>query len=239
MSENAKELIYRKAQEIGVELNNLIVDKIYLYYKLLIEWNQKFNLTAITAYEEVVTKHFVDSLVLGGLSVFRPGQTLIDVGTGAGFPGLPLAIVYPELQVTLLDSLNKRVRFLEEVTTRLQLPNVRAIHGRAEENARQPAYREQYDWAVSRAVAELSVLAEYCLPYVKVGGIFVAYKSGTVDAELKQAEGALALLGGEVGEIERFQLPGSDIQRTLVLVNKQKHTAPKYPRKSPAKKPLH
>lgn len=210
------------------------------YYELLIEWNQIMNLTAITEYDEVMQKHFVDSLSLvRGIDLYSC-ETLIDIGTGAGFPGIPLKIMYPHLKVVLLDSLNKRIRFLNEVVADLGLKEITAIHGRAEDFAKQKEYRENFDVCVSRAVANLSSLSEYCLPYVKIGGNFVSYKSGVVEEELEQAKKAIFLLGGEKKDVVRFTLPDSDIDRSLVLIQKVKGTPKKYPRKAgmPAKEPL-
>lgn len=210
------------------------------YYELLVKWNEVMNLTAITEREEVMQKHFVDSLALAKAVDMSGCETLIDVGTGAGFPGLPLKIVFPRLKVVLLDSLNKRIRFLNEVIEELGLENVETIHGRAEDMAKQKEYRENFDLCVSRAVANLSSLSEYCIPYVKQGGMFVSYKSGTAEEEAEQAKKAIYLLGGETKKIEKFQLPGSDIQRSLIVVEKVRTTPKKYPRKSgiPGKEPL-
>lgn len=210
------------------------------YYELLVKWNEVMNLTAITEREEVMQKHFVDSLALAKAVDLSGCETLIDVGTGAGFPGLPLKIVFPRLKVVLLDSLNKRIRFLNEVIEELGLENVETIHGRAEDMAKQKEYRENFDLCVSRAVANLSSLSEYCIPYVKQGGMFVSYKSGTAEEEAEQAKKAIYLLGGETKKIEKFQLPGSDIQRSLIVVEKVRTTPKKYPRKSgiPGKEPL-
>lgn len=210
------------------------------YYELLTEWNQVMNLTAITEYEEVMQKHFVDSLALTKAVDISACEALMDVGTGAGFPGLPLKIMFPHLRVVLLDSLNKRIKFLNEVIRQLGLKNVETIHGRAEDFAKQKEYRESFDICVSRAVANLSSLSEYCIPYVKVGGMFVSYKSGEVEEEAEQAKKAIYLLGGEKERIVKFVLPESNIERSLVVVRKEKATPKKYPRKAgtPAKEPL-
>lgn len=215
------------------------------YYEMLAEWNERVNLTAITAYEDVIKKHFVDSLSL--VKVFEAERmqgdkdmTLIDVGTGAGFPGLALKIAFPELEVTLLDSLNKRIQFLDAVIQELGLQGVKAVHGRAEDYARPGKLRESFDLCVSRAVARLSTLAEYCLPFVRQGGMFIAYKSEKVSEEVEAARKAVALLGGRMEGRTELLLPNSDICRTLILIKKVKPSPGRYPRKAglPGKEPL-
>ena len=233
-------VLTKKVKELSIVLNDKQIQQFEQYYNILVEWNKVMNLTAITEYEEVVEKHFLDSLTIVDAINIKKIDTLIDVGTGAGFPGIPLKIVFPHLKVTLLDSLNKRIKFLNEVIDLLELDDIKAIHGRAEDYAKQAEYREQYDICVSRAVANLATLSEYCLPYVKVDGLFVPYKSGEIDEELKNSEKAVSILGGKVEEVVKFQLPGTDIGRSFVKIHKIKETKKKYPRKAgmPTKEPL-
>lgn len=226
--------------KIGVILTEKQREQFLRYYEILLEWNQFMNLTAITEYEDVVLKHFVDSLALCRVCDFSKNKTLLDIGTGAGFPGIPLKIVFPEMKIILLDSLNKRVKFLNHVIEELGLSLISAIHGRAEDYARQKEYREQFDFCVSRAVANLATLSEYCIPYVKVGGLFVAYKSGKSEEEVRQSKKAVSVLGGGLKEVREFILPDSDISRSFVIIEKEKPTAKKYPRKAgiPVKEPI-
>lgn len=225
---------------LNISLSKNQEEQFYHYYELLIEWNKVMNLTAITDYNEVNEKHFIDSLSIVKILDFLNIRTMIDVGTGAGFPGIPLKIVFPHLKIVLLDSLQKRVHFLDTVINGIELHDIITLHGRAEDYARKIEYREQYDLCVSRAVANLSVLSEYCIPYVKVGGTFIAYKSGNVQEELKQSEIAVKVLGGTIENVEKFNLPQSEIERTLITVRKKKNTEKKYPRKAgmPGKNPL-
>ena len=233
-------VLTEKVKELSIVLNDKQIQQFEQYYNILVEWNKVMNLTAITEYEEVVEKHFLDSLTIVYAINMEKIETLIDVGTGAEFPGIPLKIAFPHLKVTLLDSLNKRIKFLNEVIDLLELNDIKAIHGRAEDYAKQVEYREQYDICVSRAVANLATLSEYCLPYVKMDGLFVPYKSGEIDEELKSSEKAVSILGGKVEEVVKFQLPGTDIGRSFVKIHKIKETKKKYPRKAgmPTKEPL-
>lgn len=226
--------------DIFEELTTFQKEQFNKFYDILINWNKVMNLTAITEYEEVLKKHFLDSLSITKVINLKEIQSVIDVGTGAGFPGIPLKITFPHLKVTLLDSLNKRIRFLDEVICELGLKNVDTIHGRAEDIGKMEKYREQYDLCVSRAVANLATLSEYCLPYIKVGGIFISYKSGNIEEEIKNSRKAVDLLGGVIKETVKFELPGTDIGRSFVIIEKQKNTPKKYPRKAglPSKEPL-
>lgn len=237
--------LLEETSAFGISLGKEQAEQFYRYYELLVEWNQVMNLTAITEEQDVVTKHFTDSLslakVFGDLGQESGASlSLIDVGTGAGFPGIPLKIAFPKLKVTLLDSLNKRVKFLTEVCGQLGLENVSAVHGRAEDFGRDPQHREQYDLCVSRAVANLASLSEYCMPFVRVGGYFVPYKSGEIEEELKLGAKAVQILGGEVECVEKFMLPGAEASRSLIKIRKVKAISKRYPRKAglPAKEPL-
>lgn len=229
-------------QELGIALSDIQMEQFYRYYELLVEWNKVMNLTAITEMEEVVVKHFLDSLsfVKAVDHVDGLNATVIDVGTGAGFPGIPLKIAFPGLEITLLDSLNKRVKFLDEVIGQLGLNKIKAVHGRAEDYGRDGEYRENFDFVVSRAVANIATLSEYCLPYAKVGGMFVSYKSGKIDEELERGKKAIQILGGEVAKVVKFQLSGTDADRSFVCIRKVEKIGNKYPRKAglPAKEPL-
>lgn len=234
---------YKDLDELHITLSDAQVKQFLIYYEMLIEKNQDVNLTAITDFDEVLKKHFIDSLSLVKACDFSNNDTeisLIDIGTGAGFPGIPLKIAFPNLKVTLMDSLNKRVDFLNEVIDKLGLGQIDAIHGRAEDYAKPGQLREKYDLCVSRAVANLSVLAEYCIPYVKVEGKFISYKSEKVTEEIDDARYAIDILGGKIEDQISFTLPDSDMYRSLVVVAKQNETPLKYPRKAGAanKKPL-
>lgn len=227
-------------KELNLELSETQKKQFLDFYEYLIEKNKVMNLTGITDFEEVLVKHFLDSLMVAKVIDMGNVGSMMDIGTGAGFPGVPLNIMFPDIKSVLLDSLNKRVKFLEETFELLKLSDITAIHGRAEEFAKNKAYREQFDLCVSRAVSNLATLSEYCLPYVKKGGVFVSYKSGKVQEEVEEASKAISILGGKVKDVMYFSLPGSDIERSLVVIEKVKNTPGKYPRKAgtPLKEPL-
>lgn len=225
-----------KANQINIILEEKQIENFYKYMKLLLEWNEKMNLTAITEPNEVILKHFIDSLTIANL--IQTGQKIIDVGTGAGFPGIPLSIVKEE-DITLLDSLNKRITFLEEIINKLELKKIKTVHSRVEEFAKNKKERQMYDIATSRAVAPLNVLLEYLLPLVKIGGICICMKGSNIE-EINEAQNALKILGGEIEKIEKIILPESDITRNIIIVKKVKETPLKYPRKpgTPSKEPI-
>lgn len=234
------QIFEKKLSELGITLNEVQKRQFLQFYELLVEWNKVMNLTGITEYEEVNEKHFVDSLSIVKAIDMDSVETVIDIGTGAGFPGIPLKIAFPNLKVVLLDSLNKRIQFLNTVIDTLQLTDIQTIHGRAEDFAKQQAYRERFDLCVSRAVANLATLSEYCLPYVKVDGMFIPYKSGEITEELQQSQNAIHVLGGKVTDVVKFRLPGTEIGRSFVKIKKVQNTAKKYPRKAglPSKEPI-
>lgn len=250
---------------IGITLNDRQIEQFLKYYELLVEKNKVMNLTAITEFDEVIEKHFIDSLLLAKVVDLRGNLKIIDLGTGAGFPGLPIKIAFPQVHMVLADSLNKRIKFLDEVIEALDLndsgsiqvseetefagnypsdiddlPGIKTVHGRAEDLGRKSEYREQFDLCVSRAVANLATLSEYCLPFVKVGGYFVSYKSGNVDNELQQSQKAIHILSGDAIKCEKMSLPGTDVGRSFVIVRKNAPIHKKYPRKAgtPGKEPL-
>lgn len=227
-------------EQIGIYLDQVQEQQFIDFYEYLVEKNKVMNLTGITEFQEVLLKHFLDSLACTKAIDISKIKNFIDIGTGAGFPGIPLKIAHPHLDGCLLDSLKKRINFLQETFGLLKLEQIEAIHGRAEEYARNENYREKFDLCVSRAVSNLATLAEYCLPYVNQGGYFISYKSGKVQEEIDQSEKAVRILGGELQNTVFFSLPGSDIQRSLVVIKKIKQTPGRYPRKAgtPLKEPL-
>lgn len=236
MEQPIEQLLQEGAAKFGVKLDEVTIDALLRYKRILLEWNEKMNLTAIEEDRDFIIKHFVDSLSI--MPFLKDGQSIIDVGTGAGFPGLPLKVANPSLNIVLLDSLEKRVGFLNTVIAELHLSGIRAVHSRAEDAGMSAEYRERHDAAVARAVASLPVLLEYCLPLVKVGGIFIAMKSSSEEAGISGR--ALDILGGRVEDIKDFVLPGSDMKRSIIVVRKFRQTPTKYPRKAgkPSKEPL-
>ena len=235
------EKFLNRLQQLHIELSEKQMEQFLQYYEMLVEKNKVMNLTAITEFDEVVEKHFLDSVSLTKQMDLHQPLKVLDLGTGAGFPGIPLKIVFPELEITLMDSLNKRVLFLQDVISSLQLQDIEAVHGRAEEAARNKKYREGFDLCVSRAVANISTLSEYCLPFVKIGGSFISYKSSTIEDELEDGKKGIAILGGKVKDVYKFTLPDSELQRSFVVIQKEKKTPKAYPRKAgtPSKDPLH
>ena len=210
----------------------------YAYMELLIEWNEKMNLTAITDPKEIILKHFVDSLTIA--KYVKEDKSIIDMGTGAGFPGIPIKIYRKDVKVVLADSLNKRIKFLDEVIDKLKLENVETIHCRAEELGKNKQYREKFDYATSRAVANLSTLSEYLMPFVKLNGKCIFMKTIEVEEELEKAKKAIKTLGGKIEKVDKFEIPESDLGRSIIIVKKEKITPSKFPRKlgTPAKEPL-
>lgn len=226
--------------KLKIQYNDEQIEQFRSYYELLTEWNKKINLTAITGYEDVVRKHFIDSILICSLLDLNKDIRIIDVGTGAGFPGIPIKILNPDCRIVLLDSLNKRVRFLETVVDELGLDNVECIHGRAEDVSREKNYRASFDLSVSRAVANLSTLCEYCIPFLKKGGMFVSYKSDKADDEINGSENAVRTLGSEITSVKEIALPETDIVRKFIMITNINQVSNIYPRKAgiPAKDPL-
>ncbi len=228
----------RELEKLEISISEEQLEQFISYYEMLIEKNKVMNLTAITDFDEVIEKHFIDSLNLFRFADLKADKTIIDMGTGAGFPGIPLKIAFPNLKITLADSLNKRILFLNDVISELGLTDIDTVHGRAEDLAKDKIYRENYDICVSRAVANLSTLSEYCLPFVKIGGQFISYKSGDCDDEITNAKSAIFLLGGRLNQIQKFEM--NDNSRSFVIIDKVNGTSKQYPRKAglPSKKPL-
>ena len=231
-------LMKENLKELNIELSDLQLEQFYKYMNILVEWNKFMNLTGITEPQEVITKHFIDSLTV--LDKIDKNASLIDVGTGAGFPGIPIKIAFPEVKVVLLDSLNKRIKFLNEVIEKLELKGIETIHGRAEEYGRNKIYREKYDIAIARAVAPLNILLEYLMPFVKINGKCLCMKGSSSKEEIENSKNAIKVLGGELIETEEFYIVNTDIKRRIVQINKIKGTENKYPRKAgtPSKEPL-
>lgn len=235
-----KNMLLERLKEINLFLNDNQIEQFLTYYDMLIEKNKVMNLTAITEYEEVVKKHFIDSLAVIRVYDMKKDLSIMDLGTGAGFPGIPLKIAFPNLKIILVDSLNKRINFLNEVIHSLELKDISAIHARAEDLGKDANYREQFDLCISRAVANLSILSEYCIPFVKKDGMFISYKSGSVKEELENSQKAIQLFGGRIEKIDNFIIPGTNIERSLIVIRKEENTPPKYPRSSgkPQKEPI-
>ena len=233
-----KQIMTENLKPLNIELSDMQIEQFYNYMNILIEWNKIMNLTGITEPKEVITKHFIDSLTV--LNKIDKQSKLIDVGTGAGFPGIPIKIAFPEIEVVLLDSLNKRIKFLNKVIEKLQLDNIKTIHGRAEDYGKDKNYREKYDIAIARAVAPLNILLEYLMPFVKVGGKCICMKGSNVEEEIKNSGNAVKVLGGEKVVKEEFYIPNTDIKRSIIEIKKSKNTSNVYPRKSgtPTKAPL-
>ena len=232
------EELKKNALKINIELNEEQLEKFYRYMEILLEWNQKMNLTAITDKKEIIIKHFIDSLTIN--KYIEKDLSLIDVGTGAGFPGIPIKIIRDDIEVVLIDSLNKRINFLKEVIEQLELKNIKAIHARAEEIGRLDEYREKFDISTSRAVANLATLSEYLIPLVKIKGKCVCMKGSDIEEELYNSKNAIKILGGKLQTVESFKLPNSDFSRNIVIIEKVNKTKKNFPRKSgmPSKEPI-
>lgn len=218
-------------RELGIEPSDSILDKLDSFKDIMISWNEKINLTAITEEKEVYIKHFLDSATCLSIGYIKEGMKVIDVGTGAGFPGVPLKILNADIEMTLLDSLNKRISYLDEVVAKLGLKGVKTVHARAEEAGSSKMFREAYDIVLSRAVASMNVLCEYCIPFTRVGGFFLCQKGPDIEAELDEAKNAIKLLGGKIREVKEYQLPFSDIKHNIIVIEKVSETPTKYPRK--------
>ena len=228
----------QQARKIDIMLSEEQLQKFYKYMKLLLEWNEKINLTAIIEPKEIILKHFIDSLSI--IKYIKNKNSLVDVGTGAGFPGIPIKIVLPEIKVILIDSLNKRITFLNEVISQLDLKYIEAVHSRVEDFARNKEYREKFDVATARAVAQLPIILEYLIPLTKVKGNIICMKGNKIDEEIKKSKKAISVLGGNLEKIDNFYLPDADIERNIIIVNKVEKTSSKYPRKAgiPSKNPI-
>ena len=239
--EEFRQMMLQGCEELGIQLTDQQLEQFYTFYLDLVDKNKVMNLTAITDMKDAIEKHFLDSIAaVPVLSELEPFSEVIDVGTGAGFPGIPLAIIYPQKHFVLLDSLGKRISFVNEEAQKLGLKNCVGIHGRSEDLAHDPSYREHFDLCVSRAVANLSTLSEYCLGFIHNGGVFLPYKSGNLEEELNASKKAIFLLGGNTRKVKEFVIPGTEISRTLVVIDKCSTTPKTYPRKAgtPSRKPL-
>lgn len=236
--EEFSKIMKHNSKKIGILLNEEQVEQFYIYMELILEWNEKINLTAITKPEEIILKHFIDSLTIA--KDIEKNAKIVDVGTGAGFPGVPLKIIRKDIEITLLDSLNKRILFLQEVIQQLKLTKIEAIHSRVEDFGRDKRYRDTFDYSVSRAVANLATLTEYLIPLVRLKGYCICMKGVNVEEEIQQSKNAITILGGKIEKIDKFQLPDSDMNRNIIKIQKIKGTPLKYPRKAgmPAKSPI-
>lgn len=241
--EDGLKIFYKGLEELDIELSKEQIDQFIKYYEMLVEKNKVMNLTAITEFNEVIVKHFIDSLALVKVvnkDVLSKEISIIDIGTGAGFPGIPLKIAFPNIKITLLDSLNKRINFLKEVSEELGFEGIDFIHGRSEDFGRNPQYREKFDMCVSRAVANLATLSEFCVPFVRVGGSFISYKAGDCGEEVKESMKAVEKMGGKITNQLEYMVPTSDLNRVLLFIEKEKATPKSFPRKAgtPAKEPI-
>ncbi|MDU2197652.1 MAG: 16S rRNA (guanine(527)-N(7))-methyltransferase RsmG [Peptostreptococcaceae bacterium] len=235
-----EDILRQGIKDFGIEVNDQMISDLKTYREILVDWNQKMNLTGIEEEKEVFIKHFLDSISAVSNGYIKDGISLIDVGTGAGFPGLPLKICLQNIKLTLLDSLNKRINFLQEVSNTVNLKDVEFIHGRAEDFGKNSDYREQYDVATARAVAGLPILMEFCVPFVKVGGYFVCLKGPNANLELEESKMAMDILGLEFVEKIDIELPNEELKHNILVFKKIKNTPEKYPRKAgkPAKSPI-
>lgn len=235
-----EDILRQGIKDFGIDVNDQMISDLKTYRELLVDWNQKMNLTGIEEEKEVFIKHFLDSISAVSKGYIKDGISLIDVGTGAGFPGLPLKICLKNIKLTLLDSLNKRINFLQEVSNSVKLEDIEFIHGRAEDFGKNPEYREQYDVATARAVAGLPILMEFCVPFVKLGGYFVCLKGPNANLELEESKAAMDILGLEFVEKIDIELPNEELKHNILVFKKVRNTPEKYPRKAgkPAKSPI-
>ena len=235
--EQFKDLLKEELKNLSIDISDIQAEQFYTYMDLLVAWNKKINLTAITEANEIIIKHFIDSLIIS--KYLQEGKNVMDIGTGAGFPGIPLKIINKDIHIDLVDSLNKRITFLNEVIIKLELKNINAIHSRAEDLARIVKYREKYDIVVSRAVARLNILLEYMMPFVKVGGVCICMKGSNIE-DLEESKKAIDILGGKIEKVEEINLPNTDIKRHNIIIKKVKNISNEYPRKAgiPSKNPI-
>jgi 16S rRNA (guanine527-N7)-methyltransferase len=232
--------LYNAFEQLNIPVSRETVLKFEKYMKMVLEWNEKVNLTAITEESDFIEKHFIDSILCANFDELKNANTVIDVGTGAGFPGVPLALVFPVKHFLLIDSVGKKIKIVSEIVETLGISNVKLLHSRAEDLAHKEEYREKFDICVSRAVANLAVLTEYCLPFVNIGGTFISYKGPDAFKELKEAESAIKILGGQTGSIKKVGFEGFDFDHNMIIIKKKRKTPAKYPRKAgiPTKEPI-